>query len=68
MNASRTKLFAFLCLVAIFGFAARAQAQASYPDHTVRIIVPHPAGGSTDVLTRIVAEKLQTIWGKPVIV
>src|SRR4029077_9103631 len=68
MNASRTILSALLCLDAILGLATRAQAQASYPDRTVRIIVPHPAGGSTDVLTRIVAEKLQTIWGKPVIV
>src|SRR5712675_898911 len=67
MNASRTILFALLCLVAIFEFAARVHAQASYPDHTVRIIVPHPAGGSTDVLTRIVAERMQSIWGKPVI-
>jgi len=68
MNASRTILSALLCLDAILGLATSAQAQTSYPDHNVRIIVPHPAGGSTDVLTRIVAEKLQTIWGKPVIV
>jgi tripartite-type tricarboxylate transporter receptor subunit TctC len=48
--------------------AAEACAQTSYPTRAVRIIVPHPAGGSTDSVTRIIAEKMQSIWGKPVIV
>jgi tripartite-type tricarboxylate transporter receptor subunit TctC len=39
-----------------------------WPSKTVRIIVPFPAGGSADLMPRIVAEKLSEKWGQPVIV
>ena len=39
-----------------------------WPARTVRIIVPFPAGGSADLLPRIVGEKLSEKWGQPVIV
>jgi tripartite-type tricarboxylate transporter receptor subunit TctC len=41
---------------------------ARWPDHPVRIIVPYPAGGSTDVLTRILAERLKDIFGQPFVI
>ena len=47
--------------------AGRASAQsgaAGWPDRLVRIIVPYPAGGSTDVLTRILAERLKDKVGQ----
>src|SRR5262245_932055 len=62
-----TSLAAALALGALAGPAAAALAQPSYPERTVHIIVPHPAGGSSDSVTRIVAERMQSIWGKPVI-
>jgi tripartite-type tricarboxylate transporter receptor subunit TctC len=68
MNVRRAAAFAVLGASTIAWFAAPAYAQTPYPDRTVRIIIPHPAGGSTDVVTRIVAEKMQSIWGKPVII
>lgn len=43
-------------------------AQQSYPDKTVRIILPFPAGGSTDPVARLLAQKLSDEWGQPVIV
>jgi tripartite-type tricarboxylate transporter receptor subunit TctC len=43
------------------------QAQ-EWPVKTVRIIVPFPAGGSADLLPRVVGEKLAAQWGQPVIV
>lgn len=44
-------------------------AQAStFPEKPVRIIVPYPAGGSTDALARTVGQKLGGIFGQPVIV
>jgi len=49
-------------------FASGARAQPNWPDHTVRIIVPYPAGGSTDVLTRILGERLKDILGQPFVI
>ena len=51
-----------LCLASSF---AAAQ---SFPDHAVKIIVPTAPGGSIDTAARVVAEKLQAKWGKPVVV
>jgi tripartite-type tricarboxylate transporter receptor subunit TctC len=45
-----------------------ALAQSGYPNKTVRVIVPFPAGGSNDVLCRILGEKFSAKWGQPVIV
>src|SRR4051812_10602377 len=43
-------------------------AQAQYPDRAVHIVVPFPAGGPTDVLTRVVAQQLAGRWSQPVVV
>jgi tripartite-type tricarboxylate transporter receptor subunit TctC len=48
--------------------AAPAFAQPAYPDHTIRIIVPQTAGGPSDTLGRLFAQKLTERLGKPVIV
>jgi tripartite-type tricarboxylate transporter receptor subunit TctC len=45
-----------------------AAAQEPYPSRLVRMIVPFPAGGTADVLPRIVAEKLSDQWRQPVII
>jgi len=39
-----------------------------FPSRTVKIIVPFPAGGSLDVVARLVAEKLSEVWSQPVVV
>jgi tripartite-type tricarboxylate transporter receptor subunit TctC len=46
----------------------RAQAQDSFPASRVTIVVPSPAGSTTDALARRVAEQLSQSWAKPVIV
>jgi tripartite-type tricarboxylate transporter receptor subunit TctC len=43
-------------------------AQAAWPDHNIKIIVPWAPGGSTDILARAVAAKLTESLGQPVIV
>jgi tripartite-type tricarboxylate transporter receptor subunit TctC len=43
-----------------------AQAQ-SFPNGPVRIVVPFPPGGATDVLGRVLSHELQTLWGQTVI-
>jgi tripartite-type tricarboxylate transporter receptor subunit TctC len=54
-------------LLAAWGLAPPAAAQ-TYPDRTVRIIVPTAAGGSIDTTARVVGAKLSDAWGKPVII
>lgn len=57
----------FIAGLAALAFAAAASAQA-WPTKLVRIIVPFPAGGTADVLPRVLAEKLGAKWGQSVIV
>lgn len=52
-------------LLLVLGGFAVAQ---DYPSRLVRIIVPFPPGGSSDIYARIVANELQQAWGKSVIV
>ena len=46
---------------------AAASAQ-SYPDKVIRVVVPYSAGGPTDMIARLVANELQAVLGKSVIV
>ena len=55
-----------LGILALLGTAA--QAQASYPSKPIRLLVPFAAGGTTDLIARIVAEPLGRELGQPVIV
>src|ERR1700741_2788621 len=52
-----------LCAVAV-----AAQPASTYPEKIVRIVVPFPAGGATDILARLVAERLGGAFGRPVVV
>ena len=53
------------CLLAVGAVAASAQA---WPAKPITIVVAYPAGGDTDALARVFAEKLQTRLGQPVLV
>ena len=56
-----------VCVAAANSFENPALADV-YPDRTVRIIVPFPAGGTADVLPRAVADWLSRKWGQPVVI
>lgn len=49
-------------------FAATAVNAQNYPNKPVRVIVPFSAGGATDIVTRIVGQKLSEAWGQTVVV
>ena len=57
-----------LIALAVAALLAAPAAAQSWPAKAVRVIVPFPAGGSADVLARIVSEKMSVRWGQPVIV
>ncbi|HYJ44406.1 MAG TPA: tripartite tricarboxylate transporter substrate binding protein [Xanthobacteraceae bacterium] len=61
-----TRALAMAILGLVLG-AAAAQAQ-SFPNRAVRIIVPYPAGGSVDNISRAVAPRLSAIWGQPIVI
>jgi len=47
---------------------ALAQADANYPDRPVRIVVPFPAGSSTDLASRVIAQKFSTKLGQQFVI
>jgi tripartite-type tricarboxylate transporter receptor subunit TctC len=66
LPASAMRVFAS-ALLAVLVLATSAQAQ-SWPQRTVRFIVPLGAGSATDISARLVAERLQLRWGQPVVI
>ncbi len=62
----RSTMLQFLTALAV-AFATTAFAQ-DYPTRPVRIIVPYPVGGASDITARLVADKLAKKWGQGVVV
>jgi tripartite-type tricarboxylate transporter receptor subunit TctC len=65
MNLVRAMVAAWLCVLAV-----AAQAQSDYPEKPLRIIVGFPPGQATDVIARIIGEKLSSSpsFGQPVVI
>jgi tripartite-type tricarboxylate transporter receptor subunit TctC len=61
------KLLAAIAIAAMFASIGSAQAQ-TYPSRPITIVVPFPAGGPTDSLTRVLAERMKGSLGQPVII
>jgi tripartite-type tricarboxylate transporter receptor subunit TctC len=62
-----------LAVLGAFGLAVAGGAQAQknsqdFPTKPVQVIVPYSAGGSSDIITRAVAQQLQKIWGQNVVI
>jgi tripartite-type tricarboxylate transporter receptor subunit TctC len=67
MPTRRTAMHTACALVAL-ALTGQAHAQTAYPDHVVKIIVGLPAGGSVDMIARILGQKLNTQMGQPFVI
>src|SRR5271166_707557 len=57
-----------LCLLASVGLGLSPAMAADYPTRAIKMVVPFAPGGGTDVLGRIIAQRLSEQWGQPVVV
>ena len=58
---------ACVCALALTVIAGHASAQSAYPSKSIRILVPFPAGGSTDFVARGIGQKITEAWGQQVV-
>lgn len=69
MRRMNRRQFGVMMTTAAVGLASGGGARAAWqPRNNVKVIVPFAAGGATDVLARIVGDRLTHIWGQPVII
>ena len=57
-----------MAAAAALGFSATAVAEEGYPKRPIRIIIPYQAGGGTDVMTRIIVEKVRERLKQPFVI
>jgi tripartite-type tricarboxylate transporter receptor subunit TctC len=68
MRVVQISIAAIALALAVTVQAGRSYAEAPYPSRTVKLIVPYPAGGGTDLLARVLAHQLGDKWKQSVIV
>ena len=67
MNITHKIALVYACGMAALVGAPHAAAQ-NYPTKPIRVVVPFPAGGTSDILARLIGAKLTESWGQQIIV
>ena len=65
---SRRRVLAAALSLPLASLAPGAWAQDAWPSRPVKLVVPFPPGGGTDVLARLLAERLRPLFGQPVVI
>jgi tripartite-type tricarboxylate transporter receptor subunit TctC len=68
MQLVRTLLSLLVAAVALDAAGSGAAAQAKFPNRPIRILIPFAAGGGTDIVARIVGQRLTEQVGQPIII
>jgi tripartite-type tricarboxylate transporter receptor subunit TctC len=68
MRSVRYRICALALGLAVFGFTTASTLAQTWPQRTVKIIVPLPPGSGTDIAARLFAERLSARWSQPVVV
>jgi len=69
VNVTLKKYLSLSLGIFAMGIAVQAHAQSSnYPNRPIKIIIPFPPGNTTDIMTRLIAPKLQERLGQPIVV
>lgn len=68
MKMFSTAVLRRLALGALMAFAGSAAGQPAYPNKPIRFIIPFAPGGGTNIVTRLVTQKLTEDWGQQVII
>ena len=62
------RVLSTVALAALAACGISAHAADNYPSKPIRLVVPYPAGGGTDIIARLMSTQLSQRWGQPVIV
>jgi tripartite-type tricarboxylate transporter receptor subunit TctC len=65
----KRSIFLPALVASFFSLTAHAQSPAvAFPAKPIKIVVPFPAGGTSDVLARLIGQKMTEAWGQPVVI
>ncbi len=68
MVSAIARTYLWLAVVVMAAGPMSAAAQPAYPSRPIRFIVPYPPGSGTDIVARLLGQKMAESWGQPVVV